>query len=257
MEKIKNKFFTEKDMSDYKRDGFLVVSKMYSSAEIDVLSQAVDRMVTRGPIAGKEMFYYEDSLLEKGKRVLSRIEKFTDSDPEFQKIVQEERMAGRVSDLLGDKAILFKDKINFKLPGGGGFAPHQDIQPGWDDYAPFFISVLVTIDSSTIENGCLELASGHHTRGLLGEKWKPLTQEQLQGVNFKHYPMEPGDVAFFDCYVPHQSKPNLTKSQRRNLYLTYNRALDGDWRGKYFSDKRKSYPPDNEREAGKEYIFKV
>ena len=69
--------------------------------------------------------------------------------------------------------------------------------------------------------------------------------------------MKPGDVAFFDCFVPHQSEPNLTGTQRRNVYLTYNRASEGDQRGKYFSDKRKSYPPDFEREAGKEYAFRV
>jgi hypothetical protein len=45
--------------------------------------------------------------------------------------------------------------------------------------------------------------------------------------------------------------------QRRNLYLTYNRASEGDHREKYFADKRKSYPPDLEREPGKEYSFKV
>jgi hypothetical protein len=33
--------------------------------------------------------------------------------------------------------------------------------------------------------------------------------------------------------------------------------LDGDHREKYFSDKRKNYPPDYEREPGKEYVFRV
>jgi ectoine hydroxylase-related dioxygenase (phytanoyl-CoA dioxygenase family) len=117
--------------------------------------------------------------------------------------------------------------------------------------------VLVTIDDSNKENGCLELASGHHKRGLLGKKWEPLKDDQLSGVEFVEYPMKPGDVAFFDCFVPHQSKPNLTSVQRRNLYLTYNRASEGDHREKYFADKRKSYPPDLEREPGKEYSFKV
>ncbi len=27
--------------------------------------------------------------------------------------------------------MLFKDKINFTLPGGDGFKPHQDQQTGW------------------------------------------------------------------------------------------------------------------------------
>ena len=30
-----------------------------------------------------------------------------------------------VSDLFDEPAVLFKEKINFKLPGGGGFLAHQ------------------------------------------------------------------------------------------------------------------------------------
>ena len=254
---LSKRYFSEKEMSDFNRDGFVVVRAMYDASEIRELSRLVDALVARGPEPGKEMFYNEDSLLEKGGKVLSRIEKFADFNPAMRRFTQEPKMVGRVSELLNDGVVLFKEKVNFKLPGGGGFAPHQDIQPGWDEYAPYFLSVLVTIDKSTVENGCLELAAGCHTRGMLGEKWKPLTEEQLRGVKFEAYPMEPGDVAFFDCFVPHQSKPNLTAGQRRNLYLTYNRVSDGDWREKYFADKRKSYPPDNEREAGKEYVFRV
>ena len=203
------------------------------------------------------MFYYEDSLLEQGARVLSRIERFAGSSPALAQFVRHARILGRVEELLAAPALLFKEKVNFKLPGGGGFAAHQDIQPGWDDYAPYFVSVLVTVDPSTLENGCLELAAGHHKRGMLGAKWKPLTAEQIEGVEFAPYPMQPGDAAFFDCFVPHQSKPNLTDRQRRNLYLTFNRASDADRREQYFADKRKSYPPDNEREPGKSYSFKV
>jgi 2-aminoethylphosphonate dioxygenase len=66
-----------------------------------------------------------------------------------------------------------------------------------------------------------------------------------------------GDVVFFDSYVPHASKPNLTAEQRRILYVTYNRASDGDHRTAYYADKRASFPPDIERLPGVEYRFRV
>ena len=44
---------------------------------------------------------------------------------------------------------------------------------------------------------------------------------------------------------------------RRVLYVTYNRASEGDHRAAYFADKRKSYPPDIEREPGRTYVFRV
>ena len=70
-------------------------------------------------------------------------------------------------------------------------------------------------------------------------------------------PTAPGDLIFFDCFAPHQSAPNLTDRPRRNLYLTYNRADAGDYRARYFSEKRASFPPDHERAPGTEYRYKV
>ena len=250
-------WFSEKELKQFKQDGFIVVKEMYGRGEIQALSNWIDELAKRPPGIGKQMVYYEDSLLEKGQKVLSRIEKFVDHHAKLKTVVYADKMIGRANKLFREPAVLFKEKINFKMPGGGGFKPHQDIQPGWDDYAKYFISALVTVDESTADNGCLELASGHHTRGLLGRKWEPLEGKELEGIQFEKYPMSPGDVAYFDCFVPHQSEANLTDKPRRNLYLTFNRLSEGDHREKYFMDKRKSYPPDHERETGKEYVFKV
>jgi ectoine hydroxylase-related dioxygenase (phytanoyl-CoA dioxygenase family) len=203
------------------------------------------------------MVYFEDDRRAAGERVLSRIEKFVEYEPRLADVVFDARIVEPASALLGDRAVLFKDKINFKMPGGAGFTPHQDIQPGWDNYAPYFLSVLVAIDENTIDNGCLELAAGHHRRGLIGRHWQPLEGDELNGVEFVAYPMAPGDVAFFDCFAPHQSQPNLTDRPRRNLYLTFNRAGDGDFREQYFADKRRSFPPDYERDPGATYTFRV
>ena len=250
-------YLTGTQLQLFDRDGFLIIPGFYDGSETAELSRAIDSLAAAAPEPGGPMVYFEDSLSEKGKRILSRIEKFTEASPGLSRFVRGDRMMGTVARLLGQPAVLFKEKINFKLPGGGGFTPHQDIQPGWDDYAKYFISVLVTVDESTPENGCLELSAGHHKRGMIGRKWAPLEGSELEGVTFKKYPMRPGDVAFFDCFVPHQSAPNLTSRPRRNLYLTFNRSGEGDARQRYFDDKRKSYPPDNERDPGKEYKFRV
>jgi ectoine hydroxylase-related dioxygenase (phytanoyl-CoA dioxygenase family) len=203
------------------------------------------------------MVYFEDSVTTPGSRVLSRIERFANEHAGLGSLVVDRRIVDTVGALLDDQAVLFKEKINFKMPGGGGFSPHQDIQPGWDRYAPYFLSVLIAIDRNTTENGCLELAAGHHRRGLIGRQWEPLEGAELQGLIFEPFPMEPGDAAFFDCFTPHQSQPNRTDRPRRNIYLTYNRRRDGDFREQYFADKRKAFPPDFERDPNARYIFRV
>lgn len=249
--------FTDAQLADFARDGFTVLRGYFSAAEIAAAADSIDALVARPPRVGHEMVYFEDSVTQPTRRVLSRIEKFADEPGPLHDLIFRRGLGELTGQLLGAPAVLFKEKINFKVPGGQGFAPHQDIQPGWDDYAPYFISVLVTIDPSTVANGCLELASGHHKRGWIGERLKPLTPEQLRGVVFEKFPTAPGDVVFFDCFTPHQSAPNLTDRARRNLYLTFNRADQGDFRARYFADKRAAFPPDFERAPGASYAYKV
>jgi ectoine hydroxylase-related dioxygenase (phytanoyl-CoA dioxygenase family) len=241
----------------FRRDGFLLLRGLFTSADVRDQERWIDEIATRPPETGRQMVYYEDSLKEPGARVLARIEKFSEYHAGLGGLVADARLVGPIADLLGEDPVLFKEKVNFKMPGGAGFTPHQDIQPGWDRYAPYFISVLMAVDANTIENGCLELAAGHHQRGLIGRLWEPLEGDELAGVEFVPYPMAPGDVAFFDCFTPHQSQPNLTERPRRNIYLTYNRRSAGDFRERYFADKRKSYPPDFERDPTASYVFRV
>ncbi len=241
----------------FRDDGFLVRRGLYSPSEVSELAAAIDELASRPPQPGREMVYLEDSIRPPRRRILSRIEKFAEFHPLLGEVVRDRRLLDPLVDMLGEEPVLFKEKINFKLAGGGGFEPHQDIQPGWDDYAPYFVSVLITIDDSRLDNGCLELAAGQHRRGMLGARWEPLIAEQLAGIDFVPYPTAPGDVVFFDCFTPHRSAPNPTDSHRRNLYLTYNCASDGDHRERYYADKRKSFPPDCEREPGAEYRFRV
>jgi hypothetical protein len=41
------------------------------------------------------------------------------------------------------------------------------------------------------------------------------------------------------------------------LYITYNRLSAGDHRVQYYADKRKSFPPDIERDPNRTYTFRV
>ena len=161
-----------------------------------------------------------------------------------------------VGQLLGEEATLFKEKINFKMPGGDGFKPHQDSQAGWDAYADFFISALVSIDEATVENGCLQLVAGHHQRGLF-KSWEPLSEDDMAGMDFVQCPTKPGDVVFFDCFAPHASEPNMTDETRRIYYATYNRLSAGYHMAQYYADKHKTFPPNIDRDPGKEYVFRV
>jgi len=241
----------------FRRDGFVVVPGLFDEAEIREISAWTDDLQSRPEEPGRCMMYFEQSLLNPGQRVLQRIENFCPFHAGFAALCEGDKLQGTVSRLLGEPAVLFKDKINFKLPGGDGFKPHQDQQAGWSTYADLFVTAMVSIDETTEENGCLELAAGYHTRGLIGDEWKPLSVEDMRRMNARPAPTRAGDAVFFDSYTPHSSEANLTRERRRVLYITYNRASAGDHRVRYYADKRKSFPPDIERDPNRTYTFRV
>jgi len=241
----------------FQRDGFVVMARPLRPEEVHRISAWTDELQALPERPGHCMMYFEPSLLEPGKRVLQRIENFCPFHSGFAALCEGDKLCGTTTALLGEPAVLFKDKINFKLPGGDGFKPHQDQQAGWSIYADLFVTAMVSIDDTTGENGCLELAAGHHTRGLIGDEWKPLSEEDMRRMNARAVPTRAGDVVFFDSYTPHASGANLTADRRRVLYITYNRLSAGDHRARYFADKRKSFPPDIEREPGRTYTFRV
>ena len=247
---------TPADIATFERDGFLVKRGLFDAAEMADIARWTDEVAAQPEVPGKYMMYFEKSLLD-GHRILNRLENFYPYHDGFHALFDSDKLRGAVSELLGEPAVLYKDKINFKMPGGDGFKPHQDQQAGWSTYADFFITALVSIDEATVENGCLELVAGQHRQGLIGTEWVPLSQDDWKSMGIKPYPTKPGDVVFFDSFAPHGSGPNLTGTPRRVLYVTYNRASAGDHRIQYYADKRKSFPPDVEREAGKEYVFRV
>ena len=61
-----------------------------------------------------------------GDKQLCRAENFADFHPEMSRLSRE-IILGTVSDLFDEQAVLFKEKVNFKLAGGGGFLAHQGI----------------------------------------------------------------------------------------------------------------------------------
>lgn len=245
---------TAAELSEFNRNGFLTIRNFLEPERCRELMWWTEEITAAPQVPGRHMVYYEDSLIEPGRRIVQRIENFCPFHPGFDRLLRQGPLIAWAGALLGGEAVLFKDKINFKLPGGGGFAAHQDQQAGWSIYAPLFLTVMVSVDASNVENGCLEIAAGRHHEGLIGEEWRPLQRDDLA---FAPVPTEPGDVIFFDSFVPHASAPNQTASPRRILYVTYTLASYGDHRERYFADKRRDFPPDIEREPGRVYTFRV
>lgn len=246
---------SDQQVKDFHEDGYLVVRGAFNAHEIGEIAAWTEELAGRPEKSGTHWVYHEKSLLDPSRELICRIENIVPFHEGLARLT--ETLAAPVGQLLGEKAVLFKEKINFKQSGGGEFKAHQDAQAGWNVYAQYYITALVSIDASTVENGCLELVAGRHKEGLVGDEWTPLGEGSTADMIWVPCPTQPGDLVFFDSYCPHRSGPNLTGSQRRVLYWTYNRASEGDHRAQYYADKHKNFPPDIERDPEREYVFRV
>jgi hypothetical protein len=245
---------TPGDREQLQRDGYLHVVGLMTAEVVARLLGWITDLETVPEVAGRHWVYREDSLATPGQKVLQRIENFCPTHAGLDAFVRHAALVEWTAALMGGPVVLFKDKINFKMSGSPGFKLHQDQQAGWSRYAPLFVTAMVTLDAATLENGCLEIAAGRHREGLIGEQWKPLDEA---GINLQAVPTAPGDVIFFDSYVPHASKANCTGRSRRILYITYNLASAGDHRARYYADKYAAFPPDIDRDPAKTYVFRV
>ncbi len=151
--------------------------------------------------------------------------------------------------LMDEPYVLFKDKINFKWPGGGAFLPHQDF-PAYENFGPReHITAMVCIDPATLENGCLQVAKDwHEGRKILpfitgGSSHGSIQLEYSDKISWLPIESTQGDLVLINSYIPHYSEPNQSANPRRAMFLTHNRLKEGDHRGAYYHAKR--YDPLN------------
>jgi hypothetical protein len=119
-------------IESFHRDGFVAAPGFFGAEDMRRITGWTDEIIAWPEAPGRHMVYHEDSLTHPGKRVVQRIEDVTPFHGGFRGLFSHGRMADAVAALLGEPAVLFKDKINLKLPGGDGFKAHQDAQAGWN-----------------------------------------------------------------------------------------------------------------------------
>ena len=118
--------FSEPETAEFQDLGFIAVPGLISGSALDALIGWIDELEKLPEEPGKTMSYYEDSVAEPSRRVLSRIENFIGFHAGLGQFVEGPDMLGRATDLFGEPAVLFKEMVNFKVPGGRGFEAHQD-----------------------------------------------------------------------------------------------------------------------------------
>ena len=254
-------FLSKEQTMEFEKCGFIVLKGFFDKPTMDKVSACLDELRDKEPGKRQEAKYYEESPIT-GENILVRIENVLgDHDRGLAELLLAPKAIECLTQLCGEPPVLFKEKVNYKLPGCRADKLHQDQAAGWNRYCDFFITMAIAVDENRKENAALSfMMSGNYERKLMTEEWLPLTEDDPQYSPEDEYTLleaDPGDVIFFDAYVPHGSPPNTSDRSRRNIFLTFNRKSDGDMRAQYYEDKWASYAPNEVDDARTEESFRV
>ncbi|MGH9033710.1 MAG: phytanoyl-CoA dioxygenase family protein [Acidimicrobiia bacterium] len=136
---------------------------------------------------------------------------------------------------IGEPAAAFKDKLNYKQPGGAGFSPHQDrlAYPGVDRV----LSVLVAIDECSAESGCLWLAD-RVDEPLATDERGVVRTDVCDELHWSPAELAPGDAVCIDGLAPHYSETNRSSRPRRVLVASYAPTSEGYGRDRYYAARQ-------------------
>ena len=228
------KILNPNQLEAWKQQGFLKIKQFYCPDEMQAIQNWVTAIAAWKSNSGNWMHHYE---LIASEKKLSRTENFIPYHEGMQLLLKEGKAIQVVSELFTEPAVLYKEKINYKYPnGGGGYAPHQDAMAY--DGIKEHISCLIPVDKATIENGCLEMVAGKHRDGFLPtSKNGVIKPEVAKTLKWEPLELAIGDVLLFHSYTPHRSAMNKSDHPRRAIYATYNARSEGDLRDQYYRNK--------------------
>ena len=179
--------------------------------------------------------------------MLCRSEDFVPAHAALRDLLCTGPLAETAAAFLGEPAVLYKEKINYKLPGGAGYSPHQDAPayPMLDRH----VSAMVAIDDADDGNGGLEVVSRCFDGILPVDDRGCIAPDVAAELEWEPVRLRAGQTLWFHSKTPHRSAANHSTRPRRALYPTYNAAREGDLRAAYYEAKRAVFAdaPDGDR----------
>jgi ectoine hydroxylase-related dioxygenase (phytanoyl-CoA dioxygenase family) len=224
--------FNNAEREQYRRDGYLVVESIFSSADLAPIEQAI------GELTNKAISTVDCTFLElepepvDGRRVPRRIYSPYDQHEAFQSLATDARILDRIESLIGQSFSLHHSKLNMKPARVGSPVEwHQDLAffPQTNDD---LVTTLVYLDDANEHNGCLQVLPRNHkhffNHSLPDGTFAGLITEDIDSGAYGQpvaLAAPAGSVIFMHCITPHSSLPNRSDKPRRTLIFEY-RAAD-------------------------------
>lgn len=214
------------DVAAFQRDGFLVVRSLLSQEEISLIRTAL----AEDPAIRSNGVNREDD----SGAVTRSVVWLEPGDSTYGRVARLPRVVDTMAACLGDEVYHYQAKLNAKEPfEGGSWEWHQDYGYWYEQncHYPDMGTMMLALDPSTKENGCLQVLAGSHRMGTVRHVFTEGGQrcadpervgEIMKVLDLVYCELEPGDALFFHCNLLHRSDRNRSDMRRWMLLDCYN-----------------------------------
>jgi ectoine hydroxylase-related dioxygenase (phytanoyl-CoA dioxygenase family) len=232
-------------ISDFEKDGFLIIRNLLSKEEIEKLSRIAfdDNHVKENAIE------LNDQTGKKTKLTTW----YTPGDDAFGLLTRSKSLIGAVDTLIdGNSEVChYHSKLMQKEPQvGGAWEWHQDYGYWYKNEFLFpdqMLSVMIAITDANKENGCLQVIKGTHKMGRVEHNFsgeqvgasQHYVDLALKTMDHVYVELKEGDALFFHSNLLHRSDANLSDKVRCSLISCYNRRANKP----YNEASQSSYTP--------------
>ena len=230
-----NTQLTEKQIQDYRTNGFIVIENFLTQEELEHWRQTITQAVKERAgikIPGKEIKTGEaDGINEDSDyfaKVFDQLLNLWQTNAAVKKLMTDERLGKMAAELSGADGIrIWHDQALIKRPWANPTAWHLDT-PFWSFSDKRALSIWVALDDATLENGCLYFIPGSHKitnfdKITIGRNMDGLFDiyPQLKTAKPVAVPMKAGSCSFHNGLTVHGANANMTNGYRRAMTCNY------------------------------------
>lgn len=230
-----NTTLSDSQISQYRKEGFLVVDDFLSREELAIWQEAVteairDRNGRKMP--GKETKTGEDDGINKESdyfgKVFDQMINLWQTSDKMRGIMLQEKLGEMVARLAGWQGTrIWHDQALVKRPWANPTSWHLDT-PFWSFSERSALSIWVALDDATYENGCLYFIPGSHQKtGFdnpgIGKNMDAIFEcyPELRSAASTAAPMKAGSCSFHNGLTVHGAGANMTSGFRRAMTCAY------------------------------------
>src|SRR5436305_1687887 len=224
---------TKEQIAFYQEQGYLLVERLLSTREAQVLRQECHALAQRLSVHGDL-----DAAWACARKLAAQAQQSTVVhchnvqfySAAFSRLIVDERLTGVAADLMGSPNVqLHHTKMFIKPPEKGSpFPLHQDY-PFFPHAGQTMMAAIFHFDDAPLEKGCVRVVPGSHKLGPL-----PHDPTGSWHLPFEQYPLESsvpcpakaGDVLYFRYLTIHGSGINVTGEARTTLLVQMRAATD-------------------------------